>query len=83
MKSVGIRELKQDASRIVRHVADAGEEISVTVRGQVVAVLVPAKPARRRKRLSVWTDIDRLARDIGRRWPKGRSAAAAVREGPR
>ena len=34
MKSVGIRELKQDASRIVREVADGGEEISVTVRGQ-------------------------------------------------
>ena len=83
MKSVGIRELKQDASRIVRQVADDGEEISVTVRGQVVAVLVPVKPARRRHSKSAWTDLDRLARDIGRRWPKGRSAAAAVREGRR
>ncbi|MCU0668463.1 MAG: type II toxin-antitoxin system prevent-host-death family antitoxin [Myxococcota bacterium] len=83
MKSVGIRELKQDASRIVREVADGGEEISVTVRGQVVALLVPARPVRTRRSKSAWTEIDRLARDIGRRWPKGRSAAGAVRESRR
>jgi prevent-host-death family protein len=83
MRSVGIRELKQDASRIVREVADRGEEVSVTVRGKVVALLVPAAPKRSRTSRSTWADLDRVAREVGRRWPKGQSAARAVREGRR
>lgn len=81
-RSVGIRELKQDASRLIRRLQETGEELAVTVRGETVAVLVPVRPRPQRAR-SVWTDLDRLARDIGRRWPKGRSAASVVREGRR
>jgi prevent-host-death family protein len=82
MRSVGIRELKQNASRVVRNVQKTGEEVSVTVRGEVVARIVPVKPPRRRKSDSVWTDFDQLAREIGKRW-KGPGAAATVREGRR
>jgi prevent-host-death family protein len=79
-RSIGIRELKQDASRIIRRVRETGEEVAVTVRGEVVAVLVPVAAPRRRRGRSPWTEIDALAREIGRRWPKGATASDAVRE---
>ncbi len=40
MRSIGIRELRQDASRHVRAV-QAGETIQVTDRGKPVAMIVP------------------------------------------
>ncbi len=40
MKTVGIRELKQNASAVVAQVA-AGEPVRITSRGQAVAQIVP------------------------------------------
>lgn len=40
MEQIGVRELRQDASRWLRRVAD-GERYEVTVRGEPVALLVP------------------------------------------
>lgn len=40
MKSIGVRELRQNASRYLEEVA-AGESIEITDRGQPVARLVP------------------------------------------
>jgi len=40
MDSIGVRELRQHASRYLERV-DAGETIQVTVRGRPVAVLAP------------------------------------------
>ena len=50
--SVGLRELRQDASELVRRV-EAGEEIEITVAGRLAALLVPAAPKRWRR----WADI--------------------------
>jgi prevent-host-death family protein len=55
--SVGLRELRQDASELVRR-AQRGEEIIITVSGRPSARLVPAGPARWRP----WTDLDELFR---------------------
>ena len=52
METVGLRELRQDASELVRRV-EAGEEIDVTVSGRLAARLVPAKPRQWLK----WEDI--------------------------
>ncbi len=41
MMSIGIRELRQNASRYVR-LAKAGQRVAVTERGTLVAYLVPA-----------------------------------------
>lgn len=41
MASIGLRELRQDASGVVRRV-EGGESIEVTVSGRPVARLVPA-----------------------------------------
>jgi prevent-host-death family protein len=52
MSTVGLRELRQDASELVRRV-EAGEEITITVSGRPSARLVPAGPRRWRS----WVDV--------------------------
>ena len=85
MAAVGARELKERTSAVLRRVRERGEEIEVTLHGRVVARLVPARPEARpnARRRAAWSDLDRLAREIGARWPKGVSATRAVHEGRR
>jgi len=45
MTTVGLRELRQDASDLVRRV-EGGEEIDITVAGRLAARLIPASPSR-------------------------------------
>lgn len=52
MTTVGLRELRQDASDLVRRV-EAGEEITITVSGRASARLVPARPTTWRS----WADV--------------------------
>lgn len=52
MGTVGLRELRQDASDLVRR-AEAGEEITITVSGRPSARLVPAD----RRRWCFWSQI--------------------------
>jgi len=52
MDTVGLRELRQDASNLVRRV-EGGEEIEITVAGRPAARLVPASPRRWQR----WVDI--------------------------
>lgn len=44
MERIGVRELRQHASRYLRRVK-AGETVEVTERGRLVALLVPPQPA--------------------------------------
>jgi prevent-host-death family protein len=85
MPTIGVRELKARTSQVLRRVRERGEDIEITHHGRVIARLVPVAPEPRRLAAgaSAWTTLDRLAREIGARWPKGRPAAAAVREGRR
>lgn len=85
MASVGVRELKEQTSRILRRVREGRETIDVTYRGKVVARLVPVEePAvvqvDQAELARLWADMDRLAAEIGARWPEGLSAADAVSE---
>ena len=86
MRPIGIRELKARTSAVIREVRLHGGEVDITHHGRVVARLVPVaappRPASRRS-AAVWSTIDRVAREIGRQWPKGVSAVQAVREGRR
>ena len=52
MTTVGLRELRQHASDLVRRVEN-GEEVAITVAGRLAARLVPAEP----KRWQRWDDI--------------------------
>ena len=87
MTSVGIRELKLRTSDILRRVREGGEAVDVTLRGRVIARIVPVatdrradRAARTRRSRAVWTDLDKLAVEIAARWPKGVTAARAVSE---
>jgi len=82
MVTVGVRELKQQASELIRRVRERGDEIQVTLHGKVVARILPVAPAPEDTR-QAWDNLDRLASEIGKHWPKGVSAAEAVDEGRR
>lgn len=50
MESVGVRELRQNASVLLARVATTGEAIEITSHGRAVARLVPAMPQRQSSR---------------------------------
>jgi prevent-host-death family protein len=85
MSSIGIRELKAHTGEVLRRVRKSGEVVEITYHGRVVARLVPASAPSRgaAEKNPVWTDLDRLAAEIGSQWPEGLSAEDAVREGRR
>jgi prevent-host-death family protein len=82
VRSVGVRQLKEQTSAVLRRVRDEGESIEVTYRGRVIARLVPVEPPADTEAsvASFLTDLDRLAAEIGAHWPAGVSAVDAVRE---
>jgi antitoxin (DNA-binding transcriptional repressor) of toxin-antitoxin stability system len=86
MAKIGIRELKQSASAVLRRVRENAETIDVSYRGEVVARIVPVARAADRVRASdsrtrtIWADIDSVAEEIRARWPKGVTAVRAVRD---
>lgn len=85
MRAIGVRELKERTSQVLREVRERGEEVDVTYHGRVIARLIPVakEPVRPRGFSAAWSTLDRVAGEIGARWPRGRSAAKAVREGRR
>ncbi len=84
MVTVGVRELKQQASELIRLVRETGSEVQVTHRGKVVALLIPVAPSKIKSTENrSWANLDTLAAEIGARWPKGVSAAQAVSESRR
>ncbi len=63
MTSVGIRELRQRASELLRRVA-AGETIEVTDRGRPVALLSPLPEAGPLERLRAAGEVDPATADL-------------------
>jgi prevent-host-death family protein len=60
MTTVGLRELRQDASELVRRV-ESGEEIEITVAGRLAARMVPGFP----KRWQRWDAVSDVFRGPG------------------
>ena len=58
MDEVGLREMRQNASDLVRR-AEAGERLTITVAGRPAAVLGPVAPRAWRS----WQDIEDLFRE--------------------
>ncbi len=82
METVGIRELKQRASELVRRVRDQGSPVQISYHGKVVAILTPVEPVQEDEAAArAWAALDELAAQIGRRWPPGVSAQQAVSDG--
>ncbi len=83
MKTLGVRELKERISEILRLVEEEGEIVEVTKRGDVIARLVPVrKPQQSVEQThdAVWTDLERLAAEISAHWPSKVSAVDAVHD---
>lgn len=65
---MGLRELRQDASELVRRV-EGGEEIDITVAGRLAARMVPAAPTRWQR----WDDVaDVFSGPPDRDWERDR-----------
>jgi prevent-host-death family protein len=82
LAEIGIRELKQHASEILRRVRENKEVVTITYRGKPVARLVPVESMedKRAEARAVLAEMDELARELEPYLPKGASAADAVSE---
>ena len=82
MATVGVRELKEQTSKILRRVREEGEIIEITYHGQPIARLVPITPSppAEEELAAYWADLEQLAAEIEAKWPEGVSAVDAVRD---
>jgi prevent-host-death family protein len=81
VRSIGVRQLKEQTSAVLRRVRDDREVIEITYRGRAIARLVPVEPPADAEAVAaVLTDLDHLAAEIGAHWPAGVTAVDAVRE---
>ena len=73
MRQLGVRELKNSLSEVLREIRENGEPVEVTSHGQVVARLVPVDPPclTQSEIDEIIADMDRVAAELGARWPKG------------
>lgn len=71
-KSIGIRELKNELSQVLKEVAEQGQEIDITNHGQVIARLVPAKPVSDSTASeAAWVHLKELSKQISKNWSGG------------
>ena len=81
MDRIGVRELKEHTSEIIRRVREEQGMYEITFRGRAVARLVPVvEPSTSGSPDDFWAELDRVAGEIGSRWPEGLTAVEAVGE---
>jgi prevent-host-death family protein len=82
MEVIGIRELKDHATQILRKVREEGAEYQVTYHGKVIARLGPVISGESEpiNQADIWAEWDALTEEIGKQWPEGVSAVDAVRD---
>lgn len=85
MPVVGVRELKNQATRIVRAVREEGVQYVVTVDGIPAALLRPFTPEdadglRRAQMAEFIAQLNELAKEIGAAWKSPLTAAELVEE---
>jgi prevent-host-death family protein len=76
MRTVGLFEAKQKLSELVER-ASEGEQIGITRRGKLTAVIVPARSADLKE---IFADIDRI-RKRAKPLPKGLTIKDLIEEG--
>ena len=78
MSLIGVRELRERTSEVIRRVREDGVEYVVTYQGRPVAVILPLDTERaeaemvqagKRAVLGDWEQYERLAKDIRDAWP--------------
>jgi len=81
MITVGVRQLKAQASELVRLVREDKDVILITYHGKVVAKMSAAEPdTLANESESAWASLERLAAEIGKNWPEGISPLDALAE---
>jgi prevent-host-death family protein len=84
-EKIGVRELKNRASEIVREVRESQATYVVTVRGEPVAELRPLAPGltkeRREKEVAqVMEEVEQLAQRIARAWRSPKTGRKLLEE---
>ena len=80
-KSFGIRELKLNPGKILRMVRESNESVELTIRGEVVARLVPVRQEPDIEEIEAfWRRHDEIGHEISKKWPNGVSAQDAVND---
>ncbi len=87
-----VQELRERIDELLR-IVESGKTVELVDHGQIVAQVVPAQDntatldeaeQRHQKEIDRWlADMDRLAEEIGKKWPAGISAVDAVRDARR
>lgn len=79
MRTVGVQELKEHTSEILRDV-QKGQIIDITSEGSAVARLVPVQPPALSdgEIEAILDDLGSLAAEISAKWPKDVSAQDAI-----
>jgi prevent-host-death family protein len=91
MPRVGVRELKNQATDIIRNVREAQAEYVVTYHGRPVAVLLPvdqewleAETSQTVKMATpgeeVWAELEAIRQEIGQNWQSDKTAVELVSE---
>mgnify|MGYP002622311027 CR=1 FL=1 len=84
-KKIGVRELKNNASKIVRAVREEGAEYVVTVHGEPVAVLRPLAEVEEMQELDAEiaaeiAEMKQLAKEIAAGWKSEKSGLEILEE---
>lgn len=81
MITVGVRQLKEQASELVRLVREDKDVVLITYHGKVVAKMAPFEQAiLANESESAWASLEKLAAEIGKNWPEGISVLDALSE---
>jgi prevent-host-death family protein len=81
MKTIGLFEAKQKLSELVERAGD-GEQIGITRRGKLRAMLVPVREDKKVSLKEVFDDIERI-RKRAKPLPKGMTIKGLIEEGRR
>jgi prevent-host-death family protein len=82
---IGVRELRNNVTKIVKQVREEQAEYIVTVHGRPAAILRPITPEDEEReyqaRVEAYlAEMDVLSESVGRAWKSGLSAVEAVEE---
>jgi prevent-host-death family protein len=88
MALIGVRELKEQASKVIRQVREERAEYVITYKGKPVAVILPLDTEQAEAAMvqsakaavvgSSWEEYERLAQEIREAWPAGLSTQDVI-----
>ena len=87
MPLIGVRELKEQTSEVIRRVREERAEYVVTYKGKPVAVILPLDTARAEEAMvqsaktvvaSSWEEYERIVEKIRDSWPEGLSTQEVI-----